>query len=343
MLKSQQQLADLAGVTRLTVHRALNGRPGISDATRRRIRRLAADNGYRLNTAARAVVTGRHRSVALLTSTQTRRSSASAALMSGVGQTLAERDLGLTLAICSDADLANPAYVPQIVRTDSADGLLINYTDHIPAGLIAAIDQFRLKAVWLNTDRSHNTVRPDDYAAGYDLTRHFLELGHRRVLYLDTANTLDLQDRHYSAHHRADGYRQAMLDAGLKPALAVRGAASDCRNSFLKQHALPDDPRDRPSAVITYGSSAARPLVLLAAQAGIDVPGQLNLGTFGSDIDSTFGFDITSAVSPDSAMGREASQALADLLDQLDESPARFPTRALPFRLAHGATSHPRS
>lgn len=338
MLTSQQQLADLAGVTRLTVHRALRNQPGVSEATRRRIRRLATDNGYRLNTAARAVVTGRHRSVALLSSTQARRSAASAALMSGIGKVLAERDLSLTLAICSDADLADSSYVPKIVHTDSADGLLINYTDHIPVGLIDAVDRLKLKAVWINTDRPNNTIRPDDRAAAERLTEYLLGLGHRRILYIDSTNTLDLVERHYSANHRVEGYRIAMQAAGLKSVVALRRSESEARESFLRGHVFDMPVAERPTAIISYGARESRPLVLMAAKLGLDIPGDLSLTAFGEKVDDAYGFPLTTAVTPDMAVGRAAAEAIYRLTGCSEPQAIVFATQTIPFDLIYGET-----
>jgi LacI family transcriptional regulator len=60
-----KHLAEALGLSLMSVSRALNGHPGVSDETRGRVRRAAREMGYRPNLAARALVTGRTHTVAL--------------------------------------------------------------------------------------------------------------------------------------------------------------------------------------------------------------------------------------------------------------------------------------
>ena len=53
------QIAELAGVSIGTVDRALHGRPGINEETRKRVLAVAKKIGYRPNMAARSLSTGR--------------------------------------------------------------------------------------------------------------------------------------------------------------------------------------------------------------------------------------------------------------------------------------------
>ncbi|MET0885683.1 MAG: LacI family DNA-binding transcriptional regulator, partial [Mycetocola sp.] len=57
-------IAKAAGVSPMTVSRALNDKPGVSDQTRLRIKRMVEDLGYRPNPTAIALKRGRNRVVA---------------------------------------------------------------------------------------------------------------------------------------------------------------------------------------------------------------------------------------------------------------------------------------
>src|SRR6201995_1329795 len=52
-------IAQRAGVTKAAVSFALNGRPGVSDATRERVLAIAAEIGYQPSSAAQALTAGR--------------------------------------------------------------------------------------------------------------------------------------------------------------------------------------------------------------------------------------------------------------------------------------------
>src|SRR5690242_9982059 len=62
-----EDVARLAGVSRKTVSRVLNGEPYVSADVRRRVLKAAEDLGYRLNHAARALASGRTRSIGVVT------------------------------------------------------------------------------------------------------------------------------------------------------------------------------------------------------------------------------------------------------------------------------------
>ena len=60
-------VARLAGVSHQTVSRVLNDHPNVRPETRRRVRAAIAELGYRPNTAARALVTGRSQALGVVT------------------------------------------------------------------------------------------------------------------------------------------------------------------------------------------------------------------------------------------------------------------------------------
>jgi hypothetical protein len=64
-----RQVADLAGVSHMTVSRVLNGHPHIREATRRRVQEAIETLDYRPNVAARALASQRSRRIGVLVET----------------------------------------------------------------------------------------------------------------------------------------------------------------------------------------------------------------------------------------------------------------------------------
>src|SRR5690242_14086704 len=60
-------VARRAGVSHQTVSRVLNGHPSVRDETRERVQRAIDELGYRRNSAAHALVTGRSRIIGVIT------------------------------------------------------------------------------------------------------------------------------------------------------------------------------------------------------------------------------------------------------------------------------------
>ena len=61
-----EDVARVAGVSRATASRVINDAPGASDLLRRRVTQAIADLGYRPNETARALASGRQRTVDLI-------------------------------------------------------------------------------------------------------------------------------------------------------------------------------------------------------------------------------------------------------------------------------------
>ena len=63
---TMEDIAREAGVSKITVSRALSGHPLVKEATRERIRKLAEVHGYRINVAARNLRQQRTRTIAVV-------------------------------------------------------------------------------------------------------------------------------------------------------------------------------------------------------------------------------------------------------------------------------------
>src|ERR1700730_440981 len=61
-----EDIARLAGVSRSTVSRVINGQPGVRPAVRERVQEVIAANGYAPQAAARQLVTQRTRAIGLI-------------------------------------------------------------------------------------------------------------------------------------------------------------------------------------------------------------------------------------------------------------------------------------
>src|SRR6185312_8209249 len=64
---AMRDVANAAGVSAQTVSRVLNDHPNVQDSTRQRVMSAVERLGYRRNYTARALVTGRSRTLGLLT------------------------------------------------------------------------------------------------------------------------------------------------------------------------------------------------------------------------------------------------------------------------------------
>jgi LacI family transcriptional regulator len=326
---TQSEVARRAGVSQRTVSYALTQPDRVAEPTRRKVLETAQRLGFRTNSSAKAMRSGRFGAIALVMSTVKYRSRLFDDLLASIDEALSEEDMHLTVTRMPDDQLVQTGAMPRLMREQLVDGLLFNYTSLVPAPLRQMIDRSRLPAVWINSDADHDCVRPDDLAGGRLATTHLLELGHRRIAYLRFG-----PEEHFSTIDRRRGYEAAMHAAGLTPLLGPKAEIDDDRTAICRDWL--DAQTHRPTAVVSYGDVGAIPLMIAAGQLGLRVPEDLSILTFegGSHVE----LRLSHVRIPNDAMGREA----VDLLNQKIATPdRRFDPVVLPMTLQSGATCAP--
>ena len=337
-----ETIAKQAGVSRNTVARALSGdtKATWGSTARRvaRIRRIADELGYMPNAAAQATRRGKFNSFALLLSSRENVSSLPVGLLNGIIDAMQSAGLQLSLHKLSDEQLTDAANVPKILTSLSTDGLLINYTDNIPPKMIELIRGHRVPSVWLNSIQPADAVRPDDKSGTRLATRHLASLGHRRIAYIDYAHAAEnIDDQHYSATHRATGYREAMDEAGLQPRVQFKrpGMRLHERVNLARELLVGTD---RPTAILTYSSGSTAPLVVAAMSLGLTIPEDLSVITTDPDPHNVLGFEFTTLSVPDAEVGRRA----VEMLRRKTTSPGTpIEPEAIPFEIVTGGTCAP--
>jgi LacI family transcriptional regulator len=335
MRVTMAQVASLSGVSRSSASLVLNNKDALlRPETRRKVLEAAAELGYRPNASARAVSMGRFNCVALLQSDDTFRSYLGTHAMGGIQAALEKADLHLVLATLSDRKLTDEAYVPKILRSWMADGLLINYIVAIPESLVELIEKYRIPSIWLNAKRPCNAVYPDDVLGGRIATERLLRLGHRRVAYVDyTFPERSTFPVHYSTVDRHAGYSAAMAEAGLAPRF-IRPPQHLTPTEAVEFSASWLAAADAPTAVVAYNPSAAKPILtaVLSRARGV-VPRNFGMVTFDPALSDDTGVAIDTVVLPEREMGRTAVELL---LRRIDNPELRIPGIAVPQRLMEG-------
>lgn len=330
-----RDVADRAGVSLPTVSHVLSGkREGVwvSEATRLRVAEIAREMGYKRNNSAVAMKSGRFGSVALLLSTRGDVSNLPPRLLSGIHGALSRSNTHLLVAALPDEALTDAGTVPRILSEWACDGLLINYTDHIPARMRELIRDHRLPAVWINSQQEADCVCPADQLAAHDVTRRLLELGHRRITWADSLHDPGDAEAHYSARARREGYQDAMRERGLEPIFLGK--------PLLRRERLRQVLREpgRPTAVVCYGSNDLVSVALAAASLGLEVPRDLSLATFCPQSEVLGEEPIAGAVIPESNVGEHAAQMLLQKIEAPDDP---LQPREVRFEIQEGATWGP--
>ncbi|MEM7577402.1 MAG: LacI family DNA-binding transcriptional regulator [Planctomycetota bacterium] len=319
-------VAQAAGVTHITVSRAFSGKGAVAIATRERIFKAAKRVGYRPNTAARAMRSGRTGFIGMIRSPLIQHAVHTPQFDAGLDEELNEKGLCLVRDIIdesslaeNDASKAKPS-LPRIVSENAVDGLLINYAFGTPPAVREALDRFGVPAIWINRKRSENCVYHNDLGAAIEATSELVSHGHRNIAYIrepSHAASSASGETHYSAGDREDGFARTMRAAGL--AARVEDMPMNPTDDASKiDHLL--------QAYITYLRSPDRPTAVLcqrggrvmrmaAAVCGLSVPGDLSIMTFDEDAPADQDIAVDRLLTRGRAMGGAAVHEVCALIE----------------------------
>jgi len=335
-------IAKVAGVSRHTVARILNGKRQERWPSKQeqgdRIRRLAEEMGYRPNASARALVLGKFNCVGLVLSTDSNRSPITHGMLGAVDEALSEKNLHLAVARLSDSSLQDTSYVPKILREWLCDGLIINYRAAVPPKIKKLLSDFNIPAVWMNSDLEKDAVYADEIGASVAATRRLLDLGHKRIAYVDHSYYRARRSgtRHYSNEERKGGYTSAMTDAGLEPIFMLDdekkyGGFRQRVEEMLKG-------KGRPTAVVSGSPMSMRVVTEIAAGLGLTVPQDLSYVTFSAGgIDPSL-WDDSAVIYPEKDLCREAVKMV---MRKIAHPQMEISSVKVPYEVREGGTAVP--
>ncbi len=209
-------VAELAGVSHQTVSRVLHDSPHVRGETRERVLAAIRQLDYRPNSVAQALVTGRSKTLGVVSFDTTLYGPASTLL--GIEQ--AAHDAGYAISISSLRSLNRPALLAAIqrLRDQGVDGVAVI------APLRGGVDAMRhlrpdfpVVAVEAGPDTSIPVATVDQVAGAAAATRHLLDLGHRTVWHV--AGPADWKE----AEERVEGWRSTLRAAGVPIPPLLRG------------------------------------------------------------------------------------------------------------------------
>jgi DNA-binding LacI/PurR family transcriptional regulator len=207
-----EQVAALAGVSRATVSRVVNGSPRVSPERRALVEQAIGKLGYVPNRAARSLVTRRSDSVALVVFEPETRVFAEpffAGMARGVASALAATDLQLVLLMAQD-----PAQRERVVRyivNHHADGVLLaslHGEDPLPRRLADA----GVPTVLMGRPAgpvAASYVDADNRGGARQAVDHLARRGRRRIATIAGPQDMGV------GQDRLDGYRDGLRAAGL--------------------------------------------------------------------------------------------------------------------------------
>ncbi|MBB2176887.1 LacI family DNA-binding transcriptional regulator [Gluconacetobacter johannae] len=208
-----------AGVSRMTVSRALRAPHLVREDTRRAIERAIAELGYVPDRAAEALSTRRSGFVGLVVPTLTNTNFADAAR--GLTEVIRREGYELLIGYTDYDENAMLRHVRDMLAR-RAEALVLPAGPRGPAlrGLLAAETIPIVQMAGLASRPVHRMVGYSNREAGRMAARHLMALGHRRIGALGAAG--DGLSCDHRGGERLDGFAEALREAGRSDALVLR-------------------------------------------------------------------------------------------------------------------------
>lgn len=302
-------VARIAGVSTMTVSRVLSGHPNVSPTTRTRVERAVERLGYRPNTAARALVTGRTATIGVV-AVETPHYGPANTLF---GIEAAARDAGLfvTVALVRNVDEASIQDAVDHLRSANVDGLAVVAPTRTAAAAVEHLSDGALPLVVLHgvADGAGDDVGIDQDGGARAATAHLLDLGHRTVHHVRGRRGW------LEAGARADAWRAVLRERGRVVPDAVPGDWT-ARSGYEAGLRLAADPGV--TAVFAANDQMALGVLRAMQEAGRRVPDDVSVVGFDDIPEAAYLVPPLTTVRQDfTELGRRCVARLRDLLDGL--------------------------
>lgn len=272
-----RDIARAAGVSITAVSRALNNKGELSPEKRSRVLAAAQQMRYTPNSVARALVSGSTRTLGVVVTDNT--SPVYAQLLRGIEEVANAAGYGLLFANSADSQ-ETALRCLAMLQAKQVDGLLWTpvQTDRRDIDLLRQSGVPFVLLLRHFTDVDADCVVLDNLRAGYLVTRHLLEHGHRSIGHI--AGPLHTS----TARNRLAGYRRALKKWGIAPDESlVCSAPFTIDGGCEAAGRLLDQPKP-PSAIVAASDLQAVGVIKACRHRGLRIPEDLAL-TGGDDIE----------------------------------------------------------
>jgi DNA-binding LacI/PurR family transcriptional regulator len=325
---TQADVAQAAGVSQTAVSQILgeseNGVSNFRPETRLRVLQAAEALGYSPSIMARALRTNRTMTIGVVISFIT--DELSVRIARGILDVTNERGYGILMG-SSEQNPQSEARVLDQLRQYQVDGLIFvdSWTDpdsflddpSFPPMVFAQLRKLEV---------SRNCVSADDVRGGYEVTRHLLDLGRRKVAYISGP------EHWSSAVGRLKGHQQALQEYGIPwdPSLVEIGDWEVCSGIETTKKLLDRHPDI--DAIFAANDLMAAGCIQVATERGLRIPQDLALvGYDDRQLAQALCPPLTSFAHPLHMIGQKAAHLLIDRL--LKHNVHHAPSIRIPGRL----------
>jgi DNA-binding LacI/PurR family transcriptional regulator len=322
-------VAERAGVSRALVSLVFRDRPGAGPQTRARIHRAAEELGYRPDSAARLLASGRSRTLGVLVTVH---QPFQADLVEGI---YPEADrLGYDVLLSATAPSRTASRAVEALLSHRCEALVL-LGPNIPP---ETLDDLGRRAPTVVVGRrlpgiAVDCVHTDETQGVRQAVEHLVGLGHRDIVHVDGGDGPGSAERRH-------GYLAAMRAHGLAERARVVPGGQEERSGIEAAEVLLAEP-SLPTAVLAGNDWSAMGILHVLGRAGVDVPREVSVvGYDDSHLSHLSRIDLTTVRQDAAGQARHAVRLAVTRLD--DPTLALRNTVLEPTLVVRGSTAPPR-
>ena len=307
-----KDIAERAGVSIMTVSKALRDEPDVSGSTRARIKLLAQEMGYVPDSVAQGLRNRKTKLLGLLIP------SLANPIFARLVLAIQERAFELGYDILLGYTLHNPEREETCIRrflSRRVDGLILSpvYRIETEARIYQELLARRMPTVLLGHAvpfcSQFVNVATDDLSAGFTLTQHLLQLGHRRIAFLAGPPGTPWSRERFEGYRRA--LRQAGLDADEKLIFQAGRTVEDGAKAAVQMINEGSDA----TAIEAVNDMVAAGCAEVILSQKLKIPDDVSITGFGNSLLSEhFRIPLTTIDQPKHRLGAAAMDVMVQLL-----------------------------
>lgn len=311
-------VAEMLGVSKSTVSRAINGKEGVGEELRKRVLDLVDEIGYKPNTIAQSLSRGRVNIVALILGDI--RNPFYADLAFNIQRILNSHGY-MVMVFNSEYDVHREIeFLKTTIQFNFMGLILITAQTEIVADILDSMDIPMVLVNRMVPSYKGDSVLTDNFQAGYMAVMHLLELGHKRIGFIRGPGVSS------ASSQRFEGYRQALhnfslpfneeyvYDSDLK-----METGSTLAGTFVR------DLEVRPSAMVVVNDMTAIGFIDGCRENGLVIPEDLSIVSFDNiEFSAMKGIELTTISQHVDKMGEQAARLMLKQLQEKESKPERI-------------------
>jgi len=299
-------VAQLAGVSIKTVSRVLNHEPRVRESTRARVAQAMEALKYRPNSSARRLAGNCSYILGLLYDNPS--ASYITSIQEGVLEACEVEHYDILIHPCAHDSPTFQEDISELVAGVRVDGLILTPPISDLAELRKMLREMQIPNVVISLQvegDSNWTVGTNDRDICAEMVRYLAGLGHQHIAFVSG------HPDHKVIAQRFEGYRDAMLECGLKVSKAncLQGyntfeSGVECGQRLLSR-------KRPPTAIFCANDDMAAGVLKVAHEMKIAVPGELSVAGFDDiPLASQYWPSLTTIRQPTHEMARQATELL---------------------------------